>query len=75
MRPTTADAAAMLLAAAVRAPFALFWGPHCVARRSLHSFVWGPEPTPCHCSPPAHVWHVSCAPPCYGCQSCGYRHG
>jgi hypothetical protein len=76
MRPNPAETAGLLLTAAMRAPFALFWGPACVARRTLHSFVWGAEePRPCHVAPPAHVWQVSCEPPCYGCQPCRCRHG
>jgi len=74
MRPATLDAAGMLVAAAVRAPFALFWGPGCVARRIAHDFVWGPDAPPRRCSPPHDLYKISCEPPCYGCQSCWRRH-
>jgi hypothetical protein len=74
MRPTTAEAAGALIAAAVRAPRALFWGPRSFVRRTLHDFVWGREPPHCHGPPPREVWRVSCEPPCYGCQTCWRRH-
>lgn len=75
-RPTTGDAAALLIAAAARAPFALFWGPGCVIRRTLHSFIWGPEPTfPSRLPPRTDFWQISCEPPCYGCQPYRCRRG
>jgi len=73
--------AARLVTAAVRLPFALFWGPGCVFRRTVHSFLWGhsfpwgappayrPRPTP------MQVYKIACEPPCYGGCGCACRHG
>jgi hypothetical protein len=62
---------ARVVAAAVRAPFALFWG----IRRTAESVVWG-EPPPRHpCPPPMQVYKISCEPPRYGGCGCGCRHG
>jgi hypothetical protein len=68
---------ARLVAAAVRAPFALFWGPACVLRRTAHSFFWGAQPECRPCPAPMHIYRIACEPPCYGgCGcNCGCRHG
>lgn len=68
---------AQLVTAALRAPFALFWGPDCVIRRTGESFLWGAPPRCCPCPPPMHVYKIACEPPCYGgCGcACGCRHG
>jgi hypothetical protein len=66
-----------LVAAAVRAPFALVWGPSCVIRRAAESFFWGTPPVHRPCPVPMHVYKIACEPPCYGgcgCD-CGCRHG
>jgi hypothetical protein len=64
---------ARVVAAAVRAPFALFWG----IRQTAESLVWSEPPTHHPCPPPMHVYKISCEPPCYGgCGcGCGCRHG
>ena len=76
IRPPAIDPA-RLVAAAVRAPFALFWGPTCLIRSAAHSFFWGVPPG---CRPPPvsmHIYKTACEPPCYGgCGcNCGCRHG
>ena len=58
-------------AAAIRAPFALFWGPACLIRRAAESFFWGPEPDGRACPPPLHVYKIACEPPRYGGCCCG----
>jgi hypothetical protein len=66
-----------LVAAVVRAPFALFWGPTCVIRRAAESFFWGAPPSRRPCPMPMHVYKIACEPRCYGgcgCD-CGCRHG
>ncbi|HET6183640.1 MAG TPA: hypothetical protein VFA03_08600 [Acetobacteraceae bacterium] len=62
---------AHLAMAAVRAPFALFWGPTCLIRRTAESFFWGPAPPPCPRPIMLHVYKIACEPPCYGGCGCG----
>jgi len=76
VRPPAIDPA-RLVAAAMRAPFALFWGPGCVIRRTAESFFWGASPAPRPCPMPIHIYKIAFEPPCYGgcgCK-CGCRHG
>lgn len=68
---------AQLVTAVLRAPFALFWGPGCVIRRTADSFFWGAPPQCRPCPPPMHVYKIAYEPPCHGGRgcACGCRHG
>ena len=63
---------AMIVGRAVGAALSLVWGPGCVIRRTIHSFIWGPDDAGCsgarqHCGL-HHQYRVTCIPPCYGCR-------
>jgi hypothetical protein len=79
MRRAPAGAAAIaparLISAAVRLPFALFWGPRCLIRRTASSFLWGSPPPRARRCPPVHIYRMVCEPPCYGGCGCGCDHG
>jgi len=75
---TPADTARLLATAVVRAPFALFWGPRCVIRRTAESFFWGESPgvgrAPIGRCAPMHLYRIACEPPCYACDRCRCGH-
>jgi len=73
----------LLVKAVARLPFALFWGPGCVIRRTAESFIWDAPPAwagrrddPRGCGETRHIYNIVCEPPCYRCGSCqGCWHG